>query len=97
MNEIDFDDWATLYRHDPLAFEARRQALLALELAKVEPSVAAPARIALNRLEDQLAGKDDAQRIQISMIWMAASMRLLSARLQDLEDAIGKRQRTTAS
>ena len=90
MQGFDFDDWATLYRHDPAAFEARRQAVLALELAKVDPKVAAPARAALGRLERQLAGKDDAQRIQTAMIWMAASMKLLSIRMQDLGEAIDR-------
>ena len=53
MDKFDFDDWALLYRHDPAAFEARRQAVLALELAKVDPKVAEPARNALRRLEGQ--------------------------------------------
>jgi hypothetical protein len=93
MYEFDFDDWATLYQHDPAAFEARRQAVLALELAKADRRRAGPARAALRRLETQLAGKDDAQRVQTSMIWMAASMKLLTTRMQDLGDAIGRATR----
>jgi len=96
MEEFDFDDWATLYKHDPVAFDARRQALLALELAKANPRAAHPARAALRRLEAQLAGKDEAQRIQTSMIWMAASLKLLSARIQDLSDAIARAERSSA-
>jgi hypothetical protein len=94
MDKFDFDDWALLYRHDPAAFEARRQAVLALELAKVDPKVAEPARNALRRLEGQLACKDDAARIQTSMIWMAASMKLLSLRMQDLGESIDRARNT---
>ncbi|HOA94819.1 MAG TPA: DUF3135 domain-containing protein [Quisquiliibacterium sp.] len=92
MDKFDFDEWADLYQRDPAAFEARRQTVLALELAKASPSVAEPARATLRRLESQLAGKDDAARIQTSMLWMAASMRLLSAKMQDLSDTVGKRE-----
>ncbi len=94
MEKFDFDDWAELYRRDPAAFEARRQAVLALELAKASPAVAGPARATLRRLETQLAGKDDAARIQTSMLWMAASMRLLSAKMQDLSDTVGRRDKS---
>ena len=42
----------------------------------------------LRRLEAQLAGKGDAERIQTSMLWMAASMRQLTARMQDLSTTV---------
>jgi len=90
LKEFDFDDWAMLYQHDPAAFDARRQAVLALELAKADPKAALQARNALRRLEGQLAGKGDAERIQTSMIWMAASMKLLSIRMQDLGETIDR-------
>ena len=32
--KFDFDEWATLYQRDPAAFEARRKALLAIEIAR---------------------------------------------------------------
>jgi len=88
MGKFDFDDWAELYRRDPAAFEARRQAVLALELAKVSPSVAEPARAMLRRLEARLEGKSDEERIQTSMLWMAASMRMLTSRMQDLNATV---------
>jgi len=94
MDKFDFDEWAELYRRDPAAFEARRQTVLALELAKADPGVAEPARATLRRLDAQLAGKDDAQRIQTSMLWMAASMRLLTTRMQDLSATVGGRENT---
>ncbi|MEZ5661340.1 MAG: hypothetical protein R3E83_23375 [Burkholderiaceae bacterium] len=51
--EFDFDEWADLFRRDPQAFEARRQAVLALELAKGTPGQAAAARKRLKQFEQQ--------------------------------------------
>ena len=96
MDKFDFDEWADLYQRDPAAFEARRQTVLALELAKASPSVAEPARATLRRLESQLAGKDDAARIQTSMLWMAASMRQLAGGMQDLSEATAQLERTVS-
>lgn len=94
MQKFDFDEWAELYQRDPVAFEARRQAVLALELAKAGPAVAAQAKVVLRKLEEQVAGKDDAERIQTSMVWMAASMRQLAGRMQDLSQATAQFERT---
>ena len=85
--EFDFDDWAELYKRDPAAFEARRQAVLALEIAKAGPA-AAPARHSLRRLDHHLQGKSDAERMHQSMVWMVASMRQLSEKLTRLGDAV---------
>lgn len=85
--EFGFDDWAELYKRDPAAFEARRQAILALEIAKAG-AVAAPARQSLRRLDKHLEGKSDHERMRQSMIWMVASMRQLSEKLTRLGDAI---------
>ena len=85
--EFDFDDWAELYKRDPVAFEARRQAVLALEIAKAGP-VAAPARHSLRRLDHHLEGKSDEERVRQSMLWMVASMRQLSETLTRLGDAV---------
>ena len=87
MQKFDFDEWAALYQRDPAAFEARRQAVLALELAKAGPVLAARAKDALGKFEAQVAGKDDTARIETSMLWMAASMRQLAGRMQDLGQA----------
>lgn len=96
VDESDFDEWVLLHRHDPVAFDARRRALLALELAKADPQAADAARGALRRLEARLAEMDDAQRVQTSMVWMAASLKLLGARMQGLVDTIGHPERPTA-
>lgn len=85
--EFEFDDWAELYQRDPAAFEARRQAVLALEIAKAG-AVAAPARQSLRRLDQHLEGKSDEERMRQSMVWMVASMRQLSEKLSRLGDAV---------
>src|SRR5690606_16875567 len=89
--EFDFDDWADLYKRDPAAFEARRQAVLALEIAKAGP-VAAPARHSLRKLDKFLEGKSDEERVRQSMVWMVASMRQLSEKLTRLGDAVDEMQ-----
>lgn len=96
VDEYGFDEWALLHRHDPAAFDARRKALLALELAKADRRAADAARGALRRLEARLAELDDAQRVQTSMVWMAASLKLLGSRMQGLVDALGHPERPTA-
>jgi len=92
VDRIEIDEWTVLHRHDPVAFDARRQALLALELARADATAAATARAALRRLESRLAGAGDAERVQASMIWMAASLKLLGSRLERMADAIGRPQ-----
>ncbi|HPU51219.1 MAG TPA: DUF3135 domain-containing protein [Burkholderiaceae bacterium] len=96
MQKFDFDEWADLYQRDPAAFEARRKAVLALEIAKAGPALSAQAKVALGKLEEQVAGKSDAERIQTSMVWMAASMRQLAGRMQDLSQATAQLERPLA-
>ena len=96
MQKFDFDEWADLYQRDPAAFEARRKAVLALELAKAGPALSAQAKIALRKLEEQVEGKNDAERIQTSMVWMAASMRQLAGRMQDLSEATAQFELTVS-
>lgn len=81
--EFDFDEWATLHQRDPEAFEARRRALLAIELAKGGDK-AGPARELLERLEGQLEGKSAAERARLSMLAMAESARQMTERLGEL-------------
>lgn len=82
---FDFNEWATLYQQDPQAFEARRQALLAIEIAK--GGVHAPAgRRLLQQLEARLDGQSDAERIRLSMQAMADSARSLAAQMGSLKD-----------
>jgi hypothetical protein len=78
-----FDDWASLYNTNPVAFETRRQAVLAIELAKLGPK-GARARVCLANLEEALAGKTGPERSRLSMLWMAESATQLKDRLQEL-------------
>lgn len=92
--DFDFDEWAQLYREDPVAFEARRQAVLALEIAKAGPA-GAPAKRTLQRLEHYLEGKSDTERMRQSMVWMVASMRQLSDKMTALGEAVGTLEQQT--
>ncbi|MFN9772597.1 MAG: DUF3135 domain-containing protein [Burkholderiales bacterium] len=85
--EFDFDEWATLHQRDPEAFEARRRALLAIELAKGGDK-AGPVRELLERLEGQLEGKSAAERARLSMLAMAESARLMTDRLAQLSEQV---------
>jgi hypothetical protein len=87
MKDFDFDEWADLYRRDPQAFEARREAMLAIELARGGAS-AGHARAALAKLDQQLVGCSDQERAEKSFVWMAASIRQLSQRMGDLGERI---------
>jgi hypothetical protein len=88
--EFDFDEWAALHRRDPEAFEARRRALLAIELAKGGER-AGPAREALDRLEAQLDGKPDAERARLALVAMAESARRMTERLDELAARVRER------
>lgn len=87
MDHFDFDEWAELYRRDPEGFEARRHAMLAIELAKAGPQAAA-ARDALRRLEAELQGKGDFERIETSLAWMATSMKALAGQMDQLGESL---------
>ncbi|MEZ5649180.1 MAG: DUF3135 domain-containing protein [Burkholderiaceae bacterium] len=86
--EFDFDDWARLYQQDPQAFEARRQAVLALELAKGTPAQAAAARQMLTTFErtHQNAGPDE--RMIGAGKMMLDSVRTLNEQMGALGDAL---------
>jgi len=81
--EFDFDEWAMLYQRDPEAFEARRRALLAIEVAKGGDK-AGPAKAMLDRLEQLLAGKSEAERARLSLLAMVASARQMSEQMAEL-------------
>lgn len=85
--EFAFDDWQRLYETDPNAFEARRQAVLGIELAKIGPK-GARARVCLSNLETQLQGKSGEERARISMLWMAESALQLQEKLNKLTQSL---------
>ena len=81
---FDFDEWADLHRRDPAAFEARRQALLMLELARGEPGQRDAARAALARYEHAAHGLDGPARARLSAEFMRDSLSVLRRELDEL-------------
>jgi len=83
--KFDFDEWATLYQRDPAAFEARRKALLAIEIARGGRHANA-AKAMIERLDSQLEGKSDAERARLSLLAMVASAKQMTDRLTELSE-----------
>jgi hypothetical protein len=88
--EFDFDEWAELHRRDPEAFEARRRALLAIEIAR-GGSHAAEAKAMVERLEAQLDGKSPDERARLALLAMVASARQMTEKLDDLSQSLRDR------
>lgn len=89
---FDFDEWAALYRRDPAEFEARRKALLTIEVAR-SGRHSAQARELVERLEKHLEGKSDAERIQISMLAMLSSAKQLAQEMESLSRLVDPQHR----
>lgn len=89
--EFTFDDWSNLYQSNPEAFEARRQAVLAIELSRLGPR-GARARICLSNLEKAMEGKGGHERATISFRWMTDSASQLQDRLTELSERLAKLQ-----
>ena len=85
--KFDFDEWATLYQRDPAAFEARREALLAIEIARGGKHAGA-AKAMIERLDNQLEGKSDAERARLSLLAMVASAKQMTDRLTELSEQL---------
>jgi len=85
--KFDFDEWATLYQRDPAAFEARRKALLAIEIARGGRHASA-AKSMIERLDSQLEGKSDAERARLSLLAMVASAKQMTDRLTELSEQL---------
>ncbi len=84
FDDFNFDDWADLYREDPVAFEARRQAVLAMTLAKAPLEQAEPVRNLLREYDRRVEGLSDRQRIETATMMAVESMNELAERLQTL-------------
>ena len=87
---FNFDEWSELYRTDPIAFEARRQALLSIELARGGP-LAAPTAALLADLEKRSADATPEERLALATRAMLDASRMLQAQLERLAGEIGKR------
>ena len=94
--EFSFDEWASLYENDKRSFEARRQMVLAMELAKAT-HISAETRANLNHLTNSLEGKSDQERLELSMRWMVNSAEQLQVQLQSLAMLLTTERRTTAT
>ncbi|MFK7966397.1 MAG: DUF3135 domain-containing protein [Burkholderiaceae bacterium] len=81
---FDFDEWQALYKKDPQAFEAKRQAVLEAELAKVPSQYRVKVQQALAETEVRCEGKSDRQRMQIASDAAVDSMKELAKGLQAL-------------
>ncbi|MFZ9406089.1 MAG: DUF3135 domain-containing protein [Burkholderiaceae bacterium] len=84
---FDFDEWAALYQQDPQAFEARRKALLTIEVAR-SGIHASQARVLVDRLEQELDGKSDLERVSLSMLALLSAASQLTSELQTLALAL---------
>jgi hypothetical protein len=82
-----FDDWAQLYKTDKRAFEARKQMIIALQLAKAT-HISAETRQNLSTLTSSLDGKSDQERLELSLKWMINSAEQLHLHLQALAVAL---------
>lgn len=87
--DFDFDEWADLYRQDPQAFEARRQAVLALEIAK-HRAHAGPARQMLDTMQAQLEACDEPERLNVAFGFMADSLARLTREMADLRHTVAQ-------
>jgi hypothetical protein len=86
-NTFHFDDWAKLYQTDKRAFEARKQMVITLELAKAT-HISTETRQNLSTLTSSLEGKSDQERLELSLKWMINSAEQLHLHLQALAVAL---------
>jgi hypothetical protein len=91
-----FDDWAQLYKTDKQAFEARKQMIIALELAKAT-HISVETRQNLSTLTSSLAGKSDQERLELSLKWMVNSAEQLHLHLQALALALNTKTSTNTN
>lgn len=87
-SQFDFDDWAGLYIENPEEFEARRKAVLMIEMAKGTPEQSAQGRALLESYEKRVKGCDLQQRLQVSASMMMESVKELNTELLMLKHSI---------
>ncbi|MBU6271152.1 MAG: hypothetical protein KGQ67_07610 [Betaproteobacteria bacterium] len=84
MDHFRPDQWRRLSRRHPSGFDARRRAVLLLELTRIGPPPNARAARALARLERRLLGLDGPARLQTATLALAESMVELGRAAGDL-------------
>lgn len=80
---FNFEEWVALAERDPEMFEARRRALLAIEIARGGEH-APLAKAMLERMESQLEGKSPEERVRLSQLEMLSSTREMAQRMSEL-------------
>lgn len=99
MQGHDAEHWVALHRDDPVAFDAARQTVIALELAKAHPELTGPARHLLARLRADADGVGADQRLRRSALYMIAALAQMARALEELgvaganSDSISRRRR----
>jgi hypothetical protein len=89
-SDFDFDDWAGLYMENPEEFEARRQAVLMIELARGTPEQAAKGRALLDAYEKAAKGRTPLERAALAGSMMMDSAQELNVELMMLKDSLEK-------
>lgn len=87
-DQFDFDDWAGLYMENPREFEARRQAVLMIELAKGSAEQRAAGRAILTCFEQRAKGCDVQERMQVAASMMLESTQQLKTELKVLQQML---------
>ncbi|NND93139.1 MAG: DUF3135 domain-containing protein [Granulosicoccus sp.] len=91
--DFDFDDWAGLYIENPQEFEARRQTVLMLEIARGSAVRSSTAHDLLSTFETVAKGCSDQERMLVAAAMMMESVQQLSAELQVLKEALKRGDR----
>lgn len=94
MRGDDIEHWVALHRADPLAFDAARETVIALELARARPEDTGPARQLLARMRADVEGLADGQRLRRSAIHMTAALSRMARAIEGLERAARLRERS---
>ncbi|MFK7996496.1 MAG: DUF3135 domain-containing protein [Granulosicoccus sp.] len=88
VDQFDFYDWAGLYQENPQEFEAKRSAMLMIELTRGSAKQCAAGRALLESFDKQVQGCDPQERLQVAMSMMAESARQLGTELSILKNAL---------
>ena len=86
--QFDFYDWAGLYQENPQEFEARRSAVLMIELMRGSAEQCASGRKLLDAYEKRVQGCDSQQRLHVAAQMMAESADQLKTELMVLKQAL---------
>lgn len=86
--EFDFEDWAGLYLENPEEFEARRKAVLMIEMTCGTASQSDASRTLLDSYEKRVKGLDAQQRMQVSATMLVDSLQQLQTEMMVLKHTL---------